>query len=82
MWQNYIIRTLISYIALNAVLYTTKDNWMKLNPKKNGFFKRNLNKLAWCAIPIFRWILITLILIIGIALGNDEIANKVKKEGK
>ena len=80
MIEEYIFKTVISFISLNAVLFITKDNWNKLNPKKNGFIKRNINKLMWCVIPILRWVFVVLFLIIGIALGNDEFAEKIRKE--
>ena len=80
MIEAYIYKTLISFIVLNAVMLITKENWLKLNPKKNGFIKRNIFKLSWCLIPIVRWLLISFVLIIGIALGNDNFYQKVKKE--
>ena len=80
MIEEYIFKTVISFISLNAVLFITKDNWNKLNPKKNRFIKRNINKLMWCVIPILRWVFVVLFLIIGIALGNDEFAEKIRKE--
>ena len=83
MIETYIFKTIISFIALNGVIHITKDNWNKLNPKKNGFLKRNFNKLVWCLIPVIRWIWVALVLILGIALGNEkfyeECAKKVKK---
>ena len=39
MLEEYIFKTVISFISLNAVLSITKDNWLKLNPKRNGFIK-------------------------------------------
>lgn len=80
MIETYIYKTIISFIALNCVMYITKDNWLKLDPKKNGFFKRNFNKLVWCLIPVVRWIFIIFVLIIGIALNNDDFCKKVKEE--
>ena len=82
MLEEYIFKTVISFISLNAVLYITKDNWLKLNPKRNGFIKRQINRLMWCLIPILRWFFIILFLILGIALGNDEFIEKLKKEIK
>ena len=82
MLEEYIFKTIISFISLNAVLYITKDNWLKLNPKRNGFIKRNINKLMLCLIPVLRWFFVILFLILGIALGNDELVEKVKKENK
>lgn len=80
MIEEYIFKTVISFISLNAVLFITKDNWNKLNPKKNRFIKRNITKLMWCVIPILRWVFVVLFLIIGIGLGNDEFAEKIRKE--
>lgn len=82
MIKEYIFKTIISFISINAVIYLTKDNWLKLNPKKNGFIKRIFNRLVPCLIPIFRWIWIGLILIFGIALGNEDLANKLREENK
>lgn len=82
MLEEYIFKTVISFISLNAVLSITKDNWLKLNPKRNGFIKRNINKLMWCLIPVLRWFFIIFFLVIGIALGNDEFAERIKKEIK
>lgn len=84
MIETYIYKTLISFVALNCVIYITKDNWNKLNPKKNGFIKRNFNKLVWCLIPCIRWIWVASILILGMALGNEEfyeiISEKIKED--
>lgn len=80
MIETYIYKTIISFIALNCVIYITKDNWLKLKPKKNGFLKRNFYKFAWCLIPVVRWIWISLVLIIGIALSNDEFYEKYAKK--
>ena len=80
MWENYIFKTIISFISLNAVIFITKDNWNKLNPKKNNFIKVLLNRLCFCLIPVFRWFWVAFILIIGIALGNDEFVNKYKNK--
>lgn len=82
MLEEYIFKTVISFISLNAVLSITKDNWLKLNPKRNGFIKRQINRLMLCLIPVLRWFFIILFLILGIALGNDELVEKVKKENK
>ena len=78
MTEEYIFKTIISFISLKSVLYLTKENWLKLNPKRNGFIKRNFNALVFCVVPVIRWIWVILILVIGIALGNDEFANMVK----
>ena len=82
MLEEYIFKTVISFISLNAVVFITKDNWLKLNPKRNGFIKRNINKLMWCLIPVLRWFFVISFLVIGIALGNDEFAERIKKEIK
>lgn len=79
MIEEYIFKTVISFISLKSVLYLTKENWLKLNPKKNGFVKRNFNALLFCVVPVIRWIWVIFILVIGIALGNDEFADKVRK---
>ena len=82
MLEEYIFKTAISFISLNAVVFITKDNWLKLNPKRNGFIKRNINKLMWCLIPVLRWFFVISFLVIGIALGNDEFAERIKNERK
>ena len=82
MLEEYIFKTAISFISLNAVLSITKDNWLKLNPKRNGFIKAMIGRLSLCLIPVIRWVWVVLFLIIGIALGNDELVEKVKKENK
>lgn len=82
MLEEYVFKTVISFISLNAVIYLTKENWLKLNPKRNGFIKRQINRLMWCLIPILRWFFVIFFLVIGIALGNDEFVEKVKKENK
>lgn len=79
MMEEYIFKTIISFISLKSVLYLTKENWLKLNPKRNGFIKRNFNALVFCVVPVIRWIWVIFILVIGIALGNDEFADKVRK---
>ncbi|HIQ90713.1 MAG TPA: hypothetical protein IAB27_03695 [Candidatus Coprosoma intestinipullorum] len=79
MIEEYIFKTIISFISLKSVLYLTKENWLKLNPKRNGFIKRNFNALVFCVVPVIRWIWVIFILVIGIALGNDEFADKVRK---
>lgn len=82
MLEEYIFKTAISFISLNTVIYITKDNWNKTNPKRNGFIKSMIGRLSLCLIPVIRWVWVVLFLIIGIALGNDELAEKVKKENK
>ena len=79
MLEEYIFKTVISFISLTAVIHLTQENWLKLNPKRNGFIKRNINKLMWCLIPVLRWFFVIFFLVIGIALGNDGFAEKVKK---
>lgn len=79
MIEEYIFKTVISFISLKSVLYLTKENWLKLNPKKNGFVKRNFNALVFCLVPVIRWLWVIFALVIGIALGNGEFANKVKE---
>ena len=82
MLEEYIFKTIISFISINAVFYMTKENWLKLNPKRNGFIKVIFNRLFFCLIPVVRWLWVVLVLILGIALGNDEFVEKVKKENK
>lgn len=82
MIEEYIFKTVISFISLKSVLYLTKENWLKLNPKRNGFIKRNFNALVFCLIPVIRWVFVVLFLIIGIALGNDEFADNVRKRNE
>lgn len=41
MIKEYIFKTIISFISINAVIYLTKDNWLKLNPKKKRFYKKD-----------------------------------------
>ena len=72
MIEEYIFKTMISFIALNAVIYITKDNWKKVNPKKNGFIRRNIFKLSLCLVPVIRWFWVVLILVYGICLSDDE----------
>ena len=78
MIEEYIFKTVISFISLKSALYLTEENWLKLNPKRNGFIKRNFNILVFCLMPVIRWVWVILVLVIGIALGNDEFANMVK----
>lgn len=80
MLEEYIFKTIISFISLNAVIYITKDNWRKLKPKRNGFIKRNIFKLSLCLVPIVRWLWVLLILVYGICLTDDDFV-KAYKEG-
>lgn len=82
MIEEYIFKTIISFISLNAVFYMTKDNWLKAIPKRNGFIKVMLGRLSFCLIPVIRWVWVVLALIIGIALGNDEFAKKVREKNE
>lgn len=79
MLEEYIFKTIISFISINAVFYMTKENWVKLNPKRNGFIKVIFNRLVFCLIPVVRWVWVVLVLILGIALGNDDFAKKVRE---
>lgn len=79
MLEEYVFKTVISFISLNAVFYMTKENWLKLNPKRNGFIKVIFNRLVFCLIPVVRWVWVVLALILGIALGNDEFAKKFRE---
>ena len=76
MIEEYIFKTIISFISLNAVMFITRDNWIKINPKKNGFIKRNIFKLAMCSVPIIRWFWVFVVLLIGLALTDDEFVDK------
>ena len=40
MIEAYIYKTITSFIALNAVIYITKDNWKKIKPKEKWFYKK------------------------------------------
>lgn len=78
--KEYLFKTLISFISLNATLYITRDSWLKFTTnKKHGFFKRLFNRLTFCLIPVFRWIWIVLVLFIGLLLFDEEYSNKVKQ---
>ena len=48
MIESYIFKTIISFISLNAAIFMTKENWLKLEPKKHNIFVRNFNKLLPC----------------------------------
>lgn len=78
--EEYIFKTIISFISVNAVIYMTKENFMKVNPKKNGFIKKYVNRLAFCLIPVFRWVYVFVILVIGIALGSDDFVKMYKQQ--
>lgn len=79
MIEEYIFKTIISFISLNAVYFMTKENYFKLNVKRRGFIKRTINRLLPCLIPVFRWIYIAITLIVGIALGDDDYAKRIKE---
>lgn len=79
MIKNYIFKTIISFISLNAAILMTKENWLKLNPKHHNILVRNFNRLFPCLIPIFRWIFVGLVIVIGIALGNDDFVKSYKE---
>ena len=79
MIEEYIFKTIISFISLNVVCLMTKENYFKLNVKRRGFIKRIINRLLPCLIPVFRWICIAIILIVGIALGDDDYAKRIKE---
>ena len=84
MIEEYIFKVIISFISIKASIYIMKDNWNKLSTRKNknGFIKRNIYTLFTCAIPIFRWVMVFLILVGGFLLGNDEFAEKVRENKK
>lgn len=80
MIEEYIFKTIISFISLKAVFHLTKENWSRLPLKGNGFIKRNFNALLICLIPVIRWIMVVIILIIGIALSNDKLVDDVRRQ--
>lgn len=82
MIEEYIFKTIISFISINAVFYMTKDNWLKANPKRNGFIKVMIGRLSFCLIPVIRWVWVVGALIIGIALANDDFAEKCREQNK
>ena len=82
MLEEYVFKTIIIFISLNAVFYMTKDNWLKANPKRNGFIKVIFNRLVFCLIPVVRWVCVVLFLILGIALGDDEFAKKFREQNE
>lgn len=77
--KEYLFKTLISFISLNATFYITKDSYLKLSTKKNSFLKEQFSRLAICLIPVFRWIWIVFALIGGLLLSDEEYSNKVKQ---
>ena len=77
--KEYLFKTLISFISLNATIYITKDSYLKLSTKKNSFLKEQFSRLAICLIPVFRWIWIVFALIGGLLLSDEEYSNKVKQ---
>lgn len=79
MLEEYIFKTVISFISLNAVCFMTKENYFKLNVKRRGFIERMVNRLLPCLTPFFRWIYVALVLIIGIALANDDYVKRIKE---
>lgn len=40
MLEEYIFKTVISFISLNAVCFMTKENYFKLNVKRRDFIER------------------------------------------
>ena len=82
MIEEYIFKTIISFISINAVFYMTEDNWLKANPKRNGFIKVMIGRLSFCLIPVIRWVWVVGALIIGIALANDDFAEKYREQNK
>lgn len=77
--KEYLFKTLISFISLNAAFYITKDGWLKFITKKNIFLKEQFSRLAVCLIPVFRWIWIGMALVVGLLLSDEEYSNKVKQ---
>jgi len=79
--KEYIFKVAISFISINAVIFIFADNFKKIkNIKHNGFINRNFKRLLPCLIPVFRWVWITLIIIIGLALSSEELVNKINKD--
>lgn len=82
MLEEYIFKTIISFISLNAIIFMSKDNWLKLNPKRNGFVRKYFNRLVPCLVPVFRWIYIVIFLVLSIALGDDDFVKMYKEKDK
>ena len=82
MLEEYIFKTIISFISLNAIIFMSKDNWLKLNPKRNGFVRKYFNRLVPCLVPVFRWIYIVIFLVLSIALGDDDFVKMYKEKHK
>ena len=80
MIETYLYKTLISFISLKAIITMFKKQWLQLNPKKNGFIKRNFNALLPCLVPVFRWIWIILILILSFALCSPKFVETYKNK--
>ena len=80
MLEEYIFKTIISFISLNAIIFMSKDNWLKLNPKRNGFVRKYFNRLVPCLVPVFRWIYIVIFLVLSIALGDDDFVKMYKEK--
>lgn len=73
MIENYIYKTIISFISLNASIALFKFNWDKIkSKKKNNIVKKSINRLLPCLIPVFRWIWIIIDILISFALCNDK----------
>lgn len=82
MIEEYLYKTLISFISLKATLILFREQWLQLNPKRNGFIKRNFNVLLPCLIPVFRWLWVITTLILSIALNSPEFVEKCKEKLK
>ena len=80
MLEEYIFKTIISFISLNGIIFMSKDNWLKLNPKRNGFVRKYFNRLVPCLVPVFRWIYIVIFLVLSIALGDDDFVKMYKEK--
>lgn len=80
MIEIYIYKTLISFVSLKVLIIFFKDNWLKLNPKRNGFIKRNINTLLPCLVPVFRWIWVSLFIILSFCLFSDKFVEKCKNK--
>lgn len=60
-----------------------KKNFAKANSiAKHGKLRVWFNTLIFAAIPVVRWILVILVMIIGFLLGNDEFVKKILEEGE
>ena len=80
MIESYLYKTIISFISLKAIIIMFREQWLKFNPKRNGFIKRNFNTLLPCLVPIFRWVWVSMVLLASFAVCSSSFAEKIKKE--